>query len=537
MHGWGNFTRVPRTSTCYCNIHIFTGIFFREDAEIDMDVRLLTMEDITKAFSGVTVLNRVHLDINVGEVHALVGENGAGKSTLMKILTGVYPKDSGRIMLRDDGGNLSRVEITAPRQAQHLGISIVFQEFNLLDNLSIGENIFIGREPLLRSKCGIDWKKLWENSKKALKEVGLELDPKIKVEKLSVAQKQMVEIAKALSFKSKLIVMDEPTATLTDRETEILFKLIDQLKEKGISIIYISHRMEEIFKITDRITVLRDGTFIGTLNTRETDKDRIISMMVGREFKSNRTQSSTAGAAKKTILEVRNLSNRKLRNVSFRLNSGEILGFYGLVGAGRTEMARALFGIDKIDSGEVILDDEKLNIKSPKDAIGKGFGFVPEDRKLQGLVLGLSIKNNITLALLRFISSILMDDNEERITERYIHDLMINTSSTKQLAMNLSGGNQQKVVIAKWLAVGPRILILDEPTRGIDVGAKAEIHNLIRKLAAEGKSIIMISSELPEILNVSDRIIAMHEGAITLDTDNDKLDSENILRAAVGTGE
>lgn len=505
-----------------------------KDEILDMNKPLLLMEEISKSFSSVTVLNNVHLDINEAEVHALVGENGAGKSTLMKILTGIHQKDKGSIFLSDESGNLKQIEINSPRQAQSLGISMVFQELNLLDNLSIAENIYLGREPL-RAKL-INWGKLMENASKAIKEVALNVDPRTKVGELSLAQKQTVEIAKCLSFKSKLIILDEPTTSLTDKETIILFNLINNLKSKGVSVIYISHRMEEIFKISDRVTVFRDGKYVKTLQTENTNRDEIVKLMVGRQLKIQRDSTVQRNEECVVCLKVNNLNTRKLlKDINFELRKGEILGFFGLVGAGRTELARALFGIDKIDSGELFLHGRKVRIKTPIDAIKNDIGLVPEDRKQMGLILGLDIKRNMVLAKLKSLRFILCRSTiENEITEKFIKQLSISTRGPKQLAKELSGGNQQKIVIAKWLALSPKILILDEPTRGIDVGAKAEIYDLMRELAKQGMSIIMISSELPEILNVSDRVLVMHEGCITLDAPIYTMDQEKIMHAAVG---
>jgi ribose transport system ATP-binding protein len=500
-----------------------------------MNKPLLLMDGIYKSFSGVTVLNNVHLDINKAEVHALVGENGAGKSTLMKILTGIHQKDKGSIFLSDESGSLKQIEINSPRQAQSLGINMVFQELNLLDNLSIAENIYLGREPL-RGKL-IDWGKLMEDASKAIQEVALNIDPHTKVGELSLAQKQTVEIAKCLSFKSKLIILDEPTTSLTNRETVILFDLLSKLKAKGVSVIYISHRMEEIFTISDRMTVFRDGKYVKTLQTQDASRDEIVKLMVGRELKIERDITAQQKNEKgETCLEVKNLNTRKLlKNINFELRRGEILGFFGLVGAGRTELARAIFGIDKIESGELFIHGRKTKIKTPIDAIKNEIGLVPEDRKQMGLILGLDIKNNMVLAKLKSLRFIRYGCNKENeIAETFIKQLSIAAMGPKQWAKELSGGNQQKIVIGKWLALSPKILILDEPTRGIDVGAKSEIYDLMRKLAKQGMSIIMISSELPEILNVSDRVMVMHEGRITLDAPIHTMDQEKIMHAAVG---
>jgi ribose transport system ATP-binding protein len=496
--------------------------------------KLLTMDNVSKSFSGVTVLNKAQLDINEGEVHALMGANGAGKSTLMKILTGVYSKDEGTIRLDNGNSQLDEVEIKTPLQALDKGISMVYQEFNLVDNLSIAENIFLGREPMHSLTKNIDWKRIYTESEEALKQVGITLDPKTKVETLSTAQKQTIEIAKCLSLNARIIIMDEPTASLTDREITVLFDLIQDLKNRGYSIIYISHRMEEIFAITDRITVMKDGCFIATLDTQSTDHKELVRLMVGKELiVPNKSRESKK---MQSYLSVRQVSTKKLlKNISFDLNKGEILGFFGLVGAGRTELARVIFGIDKMDQGELQIEGKTVKIRDPYEATLHHIGLVPEDRKDLGLVLNLPIKKNIVLTKLRHLNPFLVkNQTEDKLSSTYISQLGIATTGPGQIAAELSGGNQQKVVIAKWLSVSPKILILDEPTRGIDIGAKTEIYKLMRDLADEGMSIIMISSELPEILDVSDRVIVMHEGKITMDKVNENLDQETILHYAMG---
>ncbi|MBM7683525.1 ribose transport system ATP-binding protein [Pullulanibacillus pueri] len=494
------------------------------------------MKNISKSFSGVKVLDNAQLEINEGEVHALMGANGAGKSTLMKILTGIYQKDEGAILLGNGDGELKGIEFQFPLQALEKGISMIYQEFNLVDNLSIAENIFLGREPI-NSLKHIDWKKMFQESKKYLEKIGMEIDTKLKVGKLSTAQKQSVEIAKCLSLNSRIIIMDEPTASLTDYEIKNLFNLIKDLKKKGYSIIYISHRMEEIFSITDRITVMKDGCYVNTLKTSDTTENELVRLMVGKEvITQTRDNASKVNKNKETIFSVKNVSSKSLlQNINFNLNKGEILGFFGLVGAGRTELARVIFGIDKMEYGEVWIEGEMVNIKNPYEATRHHIGLVPEDRKDLGLILNLPIKNNMSLTKLRYLNPfILRKQLENRMSTQYINDLSIATSGPNQITAELSGGNQQKVVIAKWLSVSPKILILDEPTRGIDIGAKNEIYKLMGKLVDEGMSIIMISSELPEILNVSDRVIVMHEGKITFDHKNIGLDQETILQYAMG---
>lgn len=497
---------------------------------------LLTLKNMCKSFSGVKVLKNVQLSVNEGEVHALMGANGAGKSTLMKILTGVYEKDSGTIYMKNSSGKLEPIEINSPRHALDYGVGMVYQEFNLVGNLSIAENIFLGREPLKKHIKTIDWPKMVEDTRGYLQEVGIDLDPMIKVEELSTAQKQTVEIAKCLSLNSKLIIMDEPTASLTGRETTILFKLIDDLKKKGYSIIYISHRMEEIFAITDRITVMTDGCYIATLDTAHTHKDELVRMMIGKDIGSPQNNDINRRKSKEVMLTVQNLSTRKLlKNINFSLKKGEILGFFGLVGSGRTELARAIFGIDKITQGEIHIEGKKVSIKSPNEAVQHHIGLVPEDRKDYGLILNLSIKKNMVLTNLRYVNPFLWEDKtENELASKFMNQLSIVAAGQDQKAGELSGGNQQKVVIAKWLAISPKILILDEPTRGIDIGAKTEIYHLMRRLANQGMSIIMISSELPEVMDISDRIIVMHEGKISLDCMNENLNQETIMHSAMG---
>lgn len=493
-----------------------------------MKEEFLRMEGICKAFPGVQALKDVNLIVLKGEVMALIGENGAGKSTLMKILSGVYQKDSGRIII--EGQN---VNIQSPLDSQKLGISVIHQELNLMPNLSIAENIFMGREKR-RSRFFLDKKETYRESMQLLKMVGLEIDANTMVKDLSIAQRQMVEVAKALSLNSKLIIMDEPTSSLTDREIEILMDIIRNIKDRGVSIIFISHKLSEIFNIADRITVLRDGNTVGTVDAKDCDEEALIQMMIGRELKD--IFDKVQGEVGDTILEVKGLSSGKvLKNISFTLKRGEILGFAGLVGAGRSELMRAIFGIDDFDEGEIYLEGRKVTIKHPLDAIKLGIGFVPEDRKLQGLILGMTVRENITLPSLEKMSSngFVNIKKEKTVCDEFIKKLLIKTPHQEQKVLNLSGGNQQKVVISKWLAIKPKILILDEPTRGIDVGAKKEIHSLMSRLTREGVTIIMVSSELPEILGMSDRIIVMHNGVITGEMSRSEATQNKILKLAI----
>ena len=500
-----------------------------------MNRTIVEMDNIVKSFAGIKALNDVHLDLREGELHALMGENGAGKSTLMKILTGVYSKDSGTIKLASEDGSLKEVEIKTPLQAQHLGISMVFQEFNLLDNMDIAENIFLGREPVDRKHC-IDKKKMYADAKKWLDKVHLDIDPKSKVSDLSVGFKQLLEIAKCLSFNARIIILDEPTASLTDRESETLFSIIDELKRNNISIVYISHRMEEVFNLADRITVFRDGTYIDTVERKNFKEDEIIKMMIGRELQEDVSARAIKGSSDEIALEVQNIKVYKNSTpVNLKLRKGEILGMFGLVGAGRTELSRVIFGIDPVGDGRILVDGKEVKITCPLDAIKAGIALVPEDRKDLGLILGMSVKDNMLLPKLgTFKSPVLNKKDISNITGTYIQDLSIALASEEEEVKNLSGGNQQKVVIAKWMAMNPKVLIMDEPTRGIDIGAKSEIYAIMRKLTEEGMSIIMISSEMAEIQKVSDRVIVMHEGSMTGEMSVDEATQATIMNAAIG---
>ncbi|MEK4180324.1 sugar ABC transporter ATP-binding protein [Aeribacillus sp. FSL K6-1121] len=499
-----------------------------------MSAQLLRMEGISKSFPGVKALSKVRLDLNYGEVLALVGENGAGKSTLMKILSGVYQKDEGEIYLE---GN--KVEIPNAKAAQEMGISIIHQELNLMPDLTVAQNIFIGREPRTGFNFFLKEKELNEKTAELLEKLNINLNPKETVSDLTVAKQQMVEIAKALSYNAKIIVMDEPTAALTESEIKTLFDLIENLKNKGVGIIYISHRMEELKVISDRITVMRDGQYIDTLYTKDTDMKKVISLMVGRHIQDESRPTTTVSKEAETVLEVKNLSTKNfLENISFTLKKGEILGFAGLMGAGRTEVARAIFGADKIDEGQIFINGKEVKIKKPEDAVKHGIAYLSEDRKRYGLMLEMDVNSNILISSLSNYVNWLtfVNDSKGYVTsEEYVKSLKIKTPSIKQLAKNLSGGNQQKIVIAKWLAKNCDILIFDEPTRGIDVGAKTEIYQLLNELAQQGKSIIMISSELPEILRMSHRIIVMCEGRITGELTNEEASQEKIMDYATRT--
>ena len=490
---------------------------------------IFEMRDIMKAFGTNKVLDGVSIAVKPGEVRALMGENGAGKSTLMKILGGIYSADEGTIYVNDELAAINSVH-----HARKYGISFIHQEISNIPNMTIAENIFLGREPKNRFKL-VDYKYMNSEARKALDLVDINLDTTELLKDLSIAQQQMVEIARAIHEEAKIMIMDEPTACLTTSEVNHLFKQIKRLRKKGIAIIYISHRMEETFRICDTVTVLRDGKFIGTKNTNETNENELISMMVGREFENMYGDERSVGG--ETILEVKNLTSCAVENINFSLKKGEILGFSGLVGAGRTEMAKAIFGLDPILSGEIFVEGKKVEIQCPGDAIKAGIVLIPEDRKSQGLILRHSIGTNLTFQVLpSFIKHLKVDKvKENNIVEEYKGKLSIRMANVDQLASELSGGNQQKVVISKWLAAAPKILILDEPTRGIDVGAKAEIYKLMHDLTDEGVSIIMISSELTEVINISSRIAVMYEGKLVkiLDTKMDNISQDNILSYAL----
>ena len=490
------------------------------------------MTNISKSFSGVEVLHSVDFELQKGEVHVLIGENGAGKSTLMKILTGVYQRDSGEMLLSNDQGELVPVEMPNPKAALQQGVSMVFQEFNLMENMSVAENISIGYAPTKHGR--IDWKQMRKDTEQVLQKVRLDVSPTTIVGRLSTADKQCVEIAKCLSHNARIIILDEPTSSLSEKEVRTLFSLIAELKEQGISIVYISHRMEEIFEIGDRITVFRDGSKIDTVNVSDTTESELIQMMIGREFNDEITERTVSGEDIPT-LEVKEIQLEKFgKPISFDAYKGEILGVFGLVGAGRTELARVLFGIDKSPTGEVLKDGKKLRLRSPADAIRQRIGLVPEDRKTLGLITKQDVRSNLSLVKLRELPWVLPSKKmESELTKDYIQTLSIRVMGQDQLVERLSGGNQQKVVISKWMSLDLDIIILDEPTRGIDVKAKAEIYEIMRRLANEGKCIIMISSDLPEILRVSHRVIVMHDGAITLDKPATELNQEIIMHAAL----
>lgn len=491
---------------------------------------LLEMKGISKAFAGVLAIHDVDFTVRRGEIHCLIGENGAGKSTLMKILAGAYQMDAGEI--RIDG---QPVHISGPLDAIRQGISIVYQELKVVPTLNVAENIFLGRIPS-RGVAGVNWNKLYGDARAVISSLGFDLDPTQLVSDLSVAQQQMVEIAKALSLNARIIVMDEPSSALTPGELQRLFQVLKSLAGKGVSVIYISHRLDELFVIGDRATVLKDGALVGTVEMTSVQKEDIIRMMVGREVGKNYPLASRSRGD--TLLEVRGLNRRGiLHDVDLTLHRGEILGIAGLVGSGRTELVRAIFGADSRDGGEIILSGQPLKIGSPRDAVGHGIGFVTENRRDHGLVLIMSVRENLTLTSLkkRFSRTGIVDAVGERAAVReFVGQLSIKAASMEQEVQALSGGNQQKVVLGKWLATGCRVFIFDEPTKGVDVGAKEEIYHLMRGLAEQGAGVLMISSELPEVLGMSDHILVMHEGRVVGELARAEATEEKIMTLAVG---
>ncbi len=495
------------------------------------DTPLLEMRGISKRFPGVVALDNVTIEIGRGEVVALVGENGAGKSTLMKILGGVYQPDEGQVLV--DG---QAVKIQNVTDAMRLGIAFIHQELNVLTNLDVAANVFLGREPVHAPFQLINRRKIHADTAPLLKRLGLDISTRTRLDKLSIAQQQMVEIAKALSLNARLIIMDEPTSSLTLSETKRLLELVCELGDQGVSIIYISHRLGELDECADRVVVLRDGKNAGGLSHEEATHDRLIGMMVGREIKTFYVKSeaqTTPG-----YFRVRNVRSPMYPNqaVSFDAGKGEILGFAGLVGAGRSEIAKTIVGLDGPTAAEIWLGDKQLSIGSSRDAIKHGIYLVPEDRRGEGLVVEMSVRENVTLpSLPRFTRmGLIQRSREQKTASEQISSLKIKTPTTEALVLNLSGGNQQKVVLGKWLAMEPKVMILDEPTRGIDVGAKAEIYRLMRELAAQGSVILMISSDMEEVLHVSDRVAVMHEGVITGVLDRLDCSEENIMQMAVG---
>ncbi len=490
---------------------------------------LLQMRSITKTFPGVLALNNVQFSVERGEVHALVGENGAGKSTLMKILSGVYQADSGEVIFKG-----APVAFKNTRQSQVAGITTIYQELNQVTQLSVTENIFLGSE-IVRAGM-IDWKQMHERARALLAKLHLEVDPRMPLNRLGVGQQQMVEVAKALHHKADLIIMDEPTSSLSIREIDYLFAIISELKQAGVAIVYISHHLEETFAVADRITVLRDGAYVGTWESNALTVDSLIRLMVGRDLSEKFPKEIAPRRGE--VLRVEGLTQgTRLRNMSFSAYGGEVLGIAGLVGAGRTELVRAIFGADPIDSGAIFVDGKPVRVRSPRDAINNGIALLTEDRKQQGLVLKMSTGQNITLAVLGRLTRGLFTNGrkEQSLAQGFMDSMAIRASSQEQLAINLSGGTQQKVVLSKWMATQPRVLIFDEPTRGIDVGAKVEIYKLINDLARDGVAIIMISSELPEVLGMSDRVMVIHNGSVAGFLDRDEATEERIMELATGS--
>lgn len=490
---------------------------------------LLRLENIEKSFPGVKALDGVNLTVTEGRVMALVGENGAGKSTLMKVLTGIYDRDNGTITYLGQNRNFK-----GPRDSQEAGISIIHQELNLLPELSIAENIFLGREPVgLLGR--INWKMMYAKADELLAKLGVTHSSRTRLGDLSIGEQQMVEIAKALSFESRVIIMDEPTDTLTETETNALFAVINELRETGHGIVYISHRLKEIFEICDDVTVLRDGQFIGESPVSEINEDALIEMMVGRKLEEQYPRVDVTPGP--ISLEIRDVVAPGVKGVSLNLHEGEILGVCGLMGSGRTELMKAIFGAAPMESGEVFLGGASQRIRTPKDALQAGIAYISEDRKADGLVLGMSVKMNMTLSALSMFCTAtghVRGGQEKEAADEYVDAFNIRTPSLDQEVGNLSGGNQQKVAIAKGLMDRPRVLILDEPTRGVDVGAKKEIYQLVNRFKSEGMSIILVSSEMPEVLGMSDRIVVMHEGRLCGEYSAEEADQETLMACAIG---
>ncbi|HBE80507.1 MAG TPA: D-xylose ABC transporter ATP-binding protein [Firmicutes bacterium] len=495
-----------------------------------MSELLLKMESIRKTFPGVVALDKVTMDLYKGEVHAICGENGAGKSTLMKILSGIYQPDSGALYLKGQ-----KTSIHGTQSAQQHGICIIHQELNLAPHLTVAQNMFLGREPMTYGQI-LDEKKLNQMAAEILQSLHLDIKPTTLVKDLSVSKQQMVEICKALSVKSKILIMDEPTSALSEAEIDELFRIIHKLKSEGVGIFYISHRLEELKHIIDRISILRDGCYIGTWEYGQLSLDEIIAKMVGRTLSDKFPHRDLKFG--ETVFEVKNISRKGVvENISFQLRKGEVLGIAGLMGAGRTELARAIFGADQKDEGQVFLEGEEISISSPLEAIKAGVAYLSEDRKRDGLALNLAVDENITLASIFSVSNLwsVISKRKERVAaEKYVKDLRIKTPSLEQSVINLSGGNQQKIVIAKWLCRNSRVVIFDEPTRGIDVGAKFEVYELINQLVKQGVGVILISSELPEIIGMCDRIIVLHEGSLTGELTKAEMTQERILNLATG---
>ena len=494
------------------------------------DEYILRVNGLSKRFGGVQALDNVDFDLRYGEIHALVGENGAGKSTLIKVLGGVYSRDSGTVEFEG-----KEVIFNRPIEAQEAGIAIIYQELSLMSSLNVIENIFMGR---MTSRFGIiDWKDLERRTREVLDIIGLDIDPNTTVSDLTISQRQMIEIAKALAANAKLIIMDEPNSSLSETETKRLFGVIESLMSRDISILYVSHKIEEVMEISDRITVFRDGCYIGTENTDDATEYSIINMMVGREL--DRSAYIVTPMSDEIVLDVRNLTSKRFKDVSFTVQRGEIVGFAGLMGAGRTDVARAIFGAESFEDGQILLNGNNVKFKSTSDAIANGLAMVQEDRKLLSLFIELPVKKNISIAELPRMTrfGVINEKVERTMSDTLVNSLDIRLASIENPVSSLSGGNQQKTVLARWLATNPKLLILDEPTHGVDVGAKAEIYNLIRNLAKEGVSIILISSELPDLLAMSYRIVVMHEGRVTGIVHHENATEDNLMAYATGVAD
>ncbi|MEW9502813.1 sugar ABC transporter ATP-binding protein [Jeotgalibacillus marinus] len=488
------------------------------------------MNDIHKSFFSVSVLKGVTFDLVPGEIHALMGENGAGKSTLMKILTGIHEMDKGEITYKG-----KKSQFKGPKEAEKAGVSVIHQELNIIPELTVAQNFFLGKEKTYGKWGVLKDKEMNKEAKDWLMELGIQMDPQQSVAECSVGQQQMIEIARAVSSNSEVIIMDEPTAALTSKEIDVLFNVMEGLRKRNVAIVYISHRMDEIFKMCDRITVLRDGNSIGTKIIKETNFQEVVKMMVGRELGDQfPARENEPGKVRMTVEGI--TTKTGVKNASFNLKEGEILGIAGLMGAGRTELMRAIFGADKRTKGNIVLNNKTLASQNPQKAIEAGIAFVTEDRKEEGLILNQTVRENLATVQLRRLSKwgILNQKKEQQSAQELIEQLLIKTSSMEQQSKSLSGGNQQKIVIGKWLAIEPKVLILDEPTRGVDVGAKKEIYQIMNQLTKRGVSIIMVSSELPEILGMSDRVLVMHEGSVKASINRDEATQEKIMTAATG---
>lgn len=495
---------------------------------MDRDL-FIKLSNVSKTFPGVKALDDIHLEVKKGEVHALIGENGAGKSTLIKILAGIYQPDTGGGIIIDGQDYHTLTPILSLRK----GIIVIYQDFSLFPNLSVAENISISLDIEQDNKF-LNWRKIRETAKKAIDQLGVDIDVDSQLGTLSIAKQQLVAIARALVYDAKMIIMDEPTSSLSKGEVELLFKIIRSLQGRGISILFVSHKLEELFEVSQRFTVLRDGKYVGTYDIEELDNDKLIALMVGRKIEFERYKANKVG---EPLLEVKNLSKKgNFKDISFTLHKGEILAITGLVGAGRTEVAQALCGINVPESGEIIMDGDVVSINSTEEAVRKGIAFVPESRQNEGLIVRQSVEDNITLTIMKSLIgklSIINFDKKRKAALEWINTLNIKPSYPNMIVQKLSGGNQQRVVIAKWLATNPKVLIIDEPTNGIDVGAKREIHQLLRELASKGIGIIMVSSELPEVLAISDKVLVMRRGRITASFVGDDVTQEEIMNKAI----